>query len=276
MWKKIIFLLAISTAAQSNEHENLVNSSGDIVGQIDRAIQLVGAATEYSSHGTGWSDGTLSSTAHISTEQLDAYNAALTAYAESYQPYGSVQAALQEKAQEHLTTMNESIETFAEVVVEMSSAIQLNEKLSEADTPDDRAEVQTFVQDNQEMLVITQEQTEEFNQATDDIETNANAAAVYLAVAESSAAEFLQTTIEDKNMHSDDVTLFYDANQQWVQMGYNTTRDLTIVALTGDNDYGLDLYVSEADVLAAGIESEFYATSPIGLGYDCFFDLECE
>jgi hypothetical protein len=276
MWKKIIFLLAISTAAQSNEHENLVNSSGDIVGQIDRAIQLVGAATEYSSHGTGWSDGTLSSTAHISTEQLDAYNAALTAYAESYQPYGSVQAALQEKAQEHLTTMNESIETFAEVVVEMSSAIQLNEKLSEADTPDDRAEVQTFVQDNQEMLVITQEQTEEFNQATDDIETNANAAAVYLAVAESGAAEFLQTTIEDKNMHSDDVTLFYDANQQWVQMGYNTTRDLTIVALTGDNDYGLDLYVSEADVLAAGIESEFYATSPIGLGYDCFFDLECE
>ncbi len=276
MWKKIIFLLAISTAAQSNEHENLLNSSNDIVGQIDRAIQLVGAATEYSSHGTGWSDGTLSSTAHISTEQLDAYNAALTAYAESYQPYGSVQAALQEKAQEHLNTMNESIETFAEVVVEMSSAIQLNEKLSEADTPDDRAEVQTFVQDNQEMLVITQEQTEEFNQATDDIESNANAAAVYLAVAESGAAEFLQTTIEDKNMHSDDVTLFYDANQQWVQMGYNTTRNLTIVALTGDNDYGLDLYVSEADVLAAGIESEFYATSPIGLGYDCFFDLECE
>ncbi len=134
--------------------------------------------------------------------------------------------------QEHLSTRNESIETFAEVVVEMSSAIQLNEKLSEADTPDDRAEVQTFVQDNQEMLVITQEQTEEFNQATDDIESNANAAAVYLAVAESGAAEFLQTTIEDKNMHSDDVTLFYDDNQPWVQMGYNTTRTLTLVTLT--------------------------------------------
>jgi len=276
MLKRIIFLLAISTAAQSNEHDNLLNSSGDIVGQIDRAIQLVGAATEYSSHGTGWSDGTLSSTAHISTKQLEAYNAALTAYADNYQPYGSIQTTLQGKAQGHLDTMNASIETFTEVVVEMSSAIQINEKLSEASTPDDRAEVQTFVQDNQEMLVITQEQTEEFNQATDDIETNANAAAVYLAVAESSAAEYLQETIESSNTHADDVTLFYDANAQWVQMGYSTTRNLTIVALTGDNDYGLDLYVSEADVLAVGVETEFYASSPVGLGYDCFFDLECE
>ncbi len=276
MWKKITFLLAISTAAQSDQHQQLLNSSGDIVGQIDRAIQLVGAAAEYSHHSVGISDGSLSETAHISTDMLNAYNDALYDYANTYLPYGDITDVLEQKAEEHLSVMNDSIDVFTDVVVSMSTAIQVNEKVAEATTPNDKAEVQEFVQANQEMLVITEQQTEEFNQATDDIETNANAAAVYLAVAESGAAEFLQTTIEDKNMHSDDVTLFYDANQQWVQMGYNTTRNLTIVALTGDNDYGLDLYVSEADVLAAGIESEFYATSPIGLGYDCFFDLECE
>ena len=48
-----------------------------MVAQVDRGIKLVGAATEYSYQGSGLSDGTLSSTAHISSEQLQAYNDAL-------------------------------------------------------------------------------------------------------------------------------------------------------------------------------------------------------
>jgi hypothetical protein len=276
MWKKITFLLAISTAAQSDQHQQLLNSSGDIVGQIDRAIQLVGAATEYSHHGVGISDGNLSETAHISTDMLNAYNDALYDYANTYLPYGDITSVLEQKAEEHLSVMNDSIDVFTDVVVSMSTAIQVNEKVAEATTPDDKAEVQEFVQANQEMLVITEQQTEEFNQATDDIETNANAAAVYLAVAASDAATYLQDSIEDNNTHADDVTLFYDANAQWVQMGYNTTRQLTVVMLAGNNDFGLDLYASEADILAIGAESEFYQTSPVAQGYDCFFNMECE
>lgn len=276
MWKKIIFLLAISTAAQSSDYDNLLNSSNDIVGQIDRAIQLVGAATEYAHHGYGLSDGTLSSTAHISTEQLNAYNDALAAYANNYAPYGDVREVLDQKAQDHLEIMDASIDTFTEVVVEMSTAIQVNEMVVEADTPDEKADVQEFVQENQEILVITQEQTEEFNQAADDIETNANAAAAYLAVASSDAADFLQQSIEDSNTTADDVSLFYDANAQWVSMGYNTTRNLTVVMLSGNNDFGLDLYATEAEILALGSESEFYLTSPTAVGYDCFYNMDCD
>lgn len=276
MWKKITFLLAISTAAQSSDYDNLLNSSNDIVGQIDRAIQLVGAATEYAHHGYGLSDGTLSSTAHISTEQLNAYNDALAAYANNYAPYGDVREVLDQKAQDHLEIMDASIDTFTEVVVEMSTAIQVNEMVVEADTPDEKADVQEFVQENQEILVITQEQTEEFNQAADDIETNANAAAAYLAVASSDAADFLQQSIEDSNTTADDVSLFYDANAQWVSMGYNTTRNLTVVMLSGNNDFGLDLYATEAEILALGSESEFYLTSPTAVGYDCFYNMDCD
>ena len=276
MWKKIIFLLAISTAAQSDQHQQLLNSSGDIVGQIDRAIQLVGAATEYSHHGVGISDGNLSQTAHISTDMLNAYNDALYDYANTYLPYGDITSVLEQKAEEHLSVMNDSIEVFTDVVVSMSTAIQVNEKVAEATTPDDKAEVQEFVQANQDMLVITEQQTEEFNQATDDIESNANAAAVYLAVAASDAATYLQDSIEDNNTTADDVNIFYDANAQWVSMGYNTTRNLTVVMLAGNNDFGLDLYASEADILALGAESEFYHTSPVAQGYDCFFNMDCE
>lgn len=207
---------------------------------------------------------------------LNAYNNALYDYADTYLPYGDITDVLEQKAEEHLTVMNDSIDVFTDVVVSMSTAIQVNEKVAEATTPDDKAEVQEFVQANQEMLVITEQQTEEFNQATDDIETNANAAAVYLAVAASDAANYLQDSIEDNNTHADDVTLFYDANAQWVQMGYNTTRQLTVVMLAGNNDFGLDLYASGADILAIGAESEFYRTSPVAQGYDCFFNMECE
>ena len=224
----------------------------------------------------GISDGSLSETAHISTDMLNAYNDALYDYANTYLPYGDITDVLEQKAEEHLSVMNDSIDVFTDVVVSMSTAIQINEKVAEATTPDDKAGVQEFVQANQEMLVITEQQTEEFNQATDDIETNANAAAVYLAVAASDAATFLQDSIEDNNTHADDVTLFYDANSQWVQMGYNTTRQLTVVMLAGNNDFGLDLYASEADILALGAESEFYQTSPVAKGYDCFFNMECE
>jgi len=276
MLKRIIFLLAISTAAQSSEHKNLLNSSGDIVGQIDRAIKLAGAGMEYAHQGVGISDGTLSSTAHISTEMLDAYNTALSNYASSYSPHGDIRQVLEQKAEEHLNIMHDSVDQFTEVVVSMSTAIQVNEKVAEAVTPNDKAKVQEFVQANQDMLVITEQQTEEFNQATDDIETNANAAAVYLAVAASDAATYLQDSIEDNNTTADDVNIFYDANEQWVSMGYNTTRNLTVVMLAGNNDFGLDLYASEAEILALGAESEFYHTSPIAQGYDCFFNMDCE
>ena len=77
MWKKIAFLLAISTAVQSNELDNLINSSSAIVDQIDTGVKLVGAATDYAHTGGGLSNGTLSSTAHISEAQVDAYNSAL-------------------------------------------------------------------------------------------------------------------------------------------------------------------------------------------------------
>ncbi len=276
MWKKIAFLLAISTAAQSNELDNLIQSSSAIVDQIDTGIKLVGAATEYSHHGTGLSDGTLSSTAHIEQAQVEAYNSALNNMA-TYQPYGApVKEVLENMAMDSLDQMDMAINTFTEVVVDMISVQQVAEMAETASTPRQEEDVQVFVSENQEMLTIDQEDVETYNQAVDDIETSANQASAYLAVANSEAADFLQQSIEDNNTTSADVNIFYDANAQWVSMGYNTTRQLTVVMLSGNNDFGLDLYYSEADILALGTESEFYRTSPVGMGYDCYFNMDCE
>ncbi len=275
MWKKIAFLLAISSVAQSNELDNLINSSSAIVDQIDTGVKLVGAATEYAHHGDGLSSGTLSSTAHITAEQVEAYNSALFNMA-TYQPYGDVTQVLEDMAMDSLDEMETHIDTFTEVVVDMIAVQQVAEKAETASTPKQEEEVQVFVSQNQEMLTIDQEDVDSYNTSVDKIETSANEASAYLAVANSEAADFLQQSIEDKNTTANDVNIFYDAGAQWVAMGYNTTRNLTVVMLNGNDAFGLDLYYSEADILAVGAESEFYRTSPVGMGYDCFFEMDCE
>lgn len=274
---KILSLLALSSAAAASELDSLLDTSTAIVNQIDTGITLVGAATEYAHHGDALSDGSLSSTAHISTQQLDAYNAALTAFSTNYQPYGDLKAVLENKAMDELDLMNNAVETFAEVVVEMVQVVEVQERLEEASAPSQEEEVQTFVADNIEVLQIEQEQVDTYNQSVDDIETHANNASAYLSVANSEeAVAFLEQGIENANTTAEQTSIMYDANQQWVTMGYNTTRNLTAVYLNGGDNIGLDLYLTEADILAAGSESEFYLTGPTAQGYKCFMMGECE
>jgi len=277
MKKILLSLLVLSSVAQSSEYDALLDSSTAIVDQINTGILLVGAGMEYAHQGDALTDGTLSTTAHIQETQVQAYNDALTNFATNYQPYGDVRAVLENKAVAELELMDDAIDTFAEAIVSMSTAIQVAEKVEEASTPDQEAEVQTFVVDNVEVLQIEQETVDTYNQSVDDIETHANNASAYIAVANSEeAVEFLQQSVEDANTTAEQTNIFYDANAQWVSMGYPVSKNLTIVLLSGNEDMGLDLYVTETDVLAAGSESEFFQTGPTQLGYSCFmYGTEC-
>ena len=277
MKKILLSLLVLSSAVQSSEYDALLESSTAIVDQINTGILLVGAGQEYAHHGDALSDGTLSTTAHISETQVQAYNTALTNFATNYQPYGDVKAVLESKAMEELELMNDAVGTFTEAVVEMIEVQQVAERVEEASTPEQEAEVQTFVAETVEVLQIEQETVDTYNQSVDDIETHANNASAYLAVANSEeAVAFLEQGVENANTTAEQTNIFYDANAQWVSMGYPTTRNLTAVFLNGNDDMGLDLYVTETDVLAAGSESEFFQTGPTYLGYSCFmYGTEC-
>jgi tetratricopeptide (TPR) repeat protein len=270
--KKILLpLLLLSSALQASEKDNLLNTSSDIVNQITTGVTLVGAATEYAHQGDALSSGTLSTTAHISEAQVDAYNQALDNFVNNYQPYGDVKAVLENKAMGELELMDEAIGRFTEAVVDMSTVLQVNERIEEAVTPQQEAEVQTFVTESASVLQVEQETVDTYNQSVDEIETHANNASAYLAVAGSEeAVAFLEQGIEKANTTAEQTNIFYDANEQWVAMGYNTTRNLTAVYLNGNDAFGLDLYITEADILAAGSESEFFQTSPVAQGYKCF------
>jgi len=277
MKKILIPLLLLSSAALSNsQYDALVESSAAIAAQITQGVLLVGAATEYAHQGEALSTGNLAGSAHITTEQLQAYNDALYGIT-SYMPHGDLQEVLQSKAMDELELMDQAIESFTSVVVDMSAALQVQEISAAAESPQEEADVQSFVTNNVEMLTIDQEEIDTYNQAVTDTEVHANNASAYLSVsANEEAVSFLEQSIETANTTAEQTTIFYDANQQWVAMGYNTTRNLTAVYLNGQN-FGLDLYVTEADILAAGANSEYFQTSPVAQGYKCFMNqMDCD
>ena len=274
---KTLSLLVISSVAHSSELDNLIQTSNQIVNQIDTGIKLVGAATNFAYQGNGLSSGNLSTSAHISVEQLEAYNNALLGMS-TYAPYGDLKAVLETKASSELELMDSAVDTFTEVVVEMVQVVEVAERAEAAATPQEEESVQEFVVSNQEMLTISEESVDTYNQSVDDIETHANNASAFIAVANNeSAVGFLEQGIENATTTAEQTNIFYDANQQWVAMGYNTTRNLTAVYLNGNDNFGLDLYMSEADILTLGSESEYYLTGPTANNYDCFiYEMDCE
>lgn len=275
---KLLSLCLISTGAHSSELDNLIQTSSALVNQIDRGIKLAGAGYAYSNTGGALTNGSLAGTAHISTAQLDAYNNALGNMSD-YQAYGDVQALLESQAATEFELMNTAVEEFTEVVVDMIAVVEVAEIAAEAETPDDKAEVQEYVVANETALTITQDQVDTYNQSLDDIEEHGNNASAYLGVAANEdAVAFLQQGAENNNTNANEGTLTFSQSQQWVKLSHTGTNNATAVYINGQQgSFGMDFYLSEADWLAAGAESELYLTGPTALGYRCFmFDEDCD
>jgi hypothetical protein len=272
----MMLLALVIGSAQANQLDDLIDASTSIKTQLDTATLLVGAATSYAHTAEGMSDGTLSQSAHITSEQISAYNEALVNMA-SYQPYGDLSSVLENKAQHELELMDEAITVFSTAVVEMASVVEISEMATSAETPQQQEQVQEYVVANAEVLQVSQDTVNEFNQSVDDIESHANSAVAYLSIAGSDEAmSFFEQSIENANTTAEQTSIFYDANAQWVAMGYPTTRNLSAVMLNGQDGIGLDMYVTEADVLLVGADSEYYLNGLTALGYDCFMTQECE
>jgi hypothetical protein len=281
MAKKLIATISlclIALEAHCNELDDLIQTSNSIVNQIDKGIMLVGASVHYAAEGGYVSNGSLAGTAHISTSQLDAYNAALGNLS-NYQAYGDVQELLETQAATELELMDAAVDTFTEVVVDMIAVVEVSEISAEAETPEDKAEVQAYVAENQTALSITQDDVDTYNQSLDDIEEHANNASAFLGVAANEdAVAFLQQGAEDNNSNANEGTLTFSQDQQWVKLSYAGTNNASAVFINGQQgSFDMSFYLSEADIFAVGAESELYLTGPTYRGYRCFmFDEDCD
>ena len=270
-------LFLTSSVTQASELDDLIASSAAIVDQINTGILMTGAAMGYSHTGTGISEGQLAGTAYITTEQVNAYNQALSGMV-NYLPYGSAQEYLEDQADAELELMEAAIDDFTAVVVDMLAVQEVAELASEAATPDEEAAVQEYVTNNTDALTIDQSDADTYNQSLDDIETHANAAGAFLGVAANSdAVAFLDQGAMDNNTRIETNTLSYSASTQAVSLAWTSGNPATSIYVNGSDAFNINLYASQADILTAGASSELYLTGPTYLGYECFMtQLNCE
>ena len=275
--KVLASLFLSSSVAQASELDDLIASSAAIVDQINTGILMTGAAMGYAHTGTGISDGQLAGTAYITTEQVNAYNQALSGMI-TYLPYGSAQDYLEEQAAAELELMEASIDVFTTVVVDMLAVQEVAELSAEASTPDEEAAVQEYVTSNTDALTIDQSDADAYNQSLDSIETHANAAGAFLGVAANpDAVAFLDQGAMDNNTRVETNTLSYSASTQAVSLAWTSGNPATSIYVNGSDAFNINLYVSHQDILTAGASSELYLTGPTYLGYECFMtQLNCE
>ena len=275
--KVLASLFLSSSVAQASELDDLIASSAAIVDQINTGILMAGAAMGYAHSGTGLSDGQLAGTAYISTQQVEAYNQALSGMV-TYLPYGSAQDYLEEQAAAELDLMETAIEGFTAVVVDMLAVQEVAELAAEADTPDEEAAVQEYVTSNTDALTIDQSDADTYNQSLDSIELHANAAGAFLGVAANpDAVAFLDQGAMDNNTRVETNTLSYSASTQAVSLAWTSGNPATSIYVNGSDAFNINLYVSHQDILTAGASSELYLTGPTYLGYECFMtQLNCE
>jgi len=273
--KVLLSLFLTSSVVHSSELDDLIATSSAIVDQINKGIMFVGGAHQAAQTGMGISSGQLSGNYYISDEQVSAYNYALTGMV-NYMPYGSAEDYLNEQAQSELDAMEDAIEDFTAVVVDMLEVQEVAERAEAAETPDDQAEVQEYIAQND--MSVSQEDADTYNQSLDDIENHANAAGAFLAVAgNSEAVSFLNQGAMDNNTRVEANALTYSSSNQAVELAWASSNTVSSIYLNGQGDYGLDIYASETTILNTGYESQFYNTGPTALGYNCFvYQVDCD
>ena len=275
--KKVVLtsLYLLCSGAQSSELDTLIETSSAIVDQINKGIMFVGGSIHASQTGMGISSGQLSGNYYISNEQVSAYNSALTGMV-NYMPYGSAEEYLNEQAQSELDAMEDAIGDFTAVVVDMLEVQEVAERAETAETPDDQAEVQEYIAQND--MSVSQEDADTYNQSLDDIEEHANAAGAFLAVAGNpEAVAFLDQGAMDNNTRVEDNTLTYSSTNQAVELAWASSETVSSIYLDGQGDYGLDIYATETEILNTGYESLFYNTGPTALGFNCFmYQIDCD
>ena len=268
-------LFLICSGVQSSELDTLIATSSAIVDQINSGIMFVGGSIHAAQTGMGISSGQLSGNYYISNEQVANYNAALTGMV-NYMPYGSAEDYANQQAQNEIEQMEAAIEDFTTVVVDMLSVQEVAERAEAAETPDDQAEVQDYVAQND--LSVSQDDADTYNQSLDDIENHANAAGAFLAVAGNpEAVAFLMEGAMANNTRVEDNALTYSSANQAVELAWANSDTVSSIYLNGQGDYGLDIYATEATILNTGYESMFYNSSPTALGFNCFmYQTDCD
>ena len=270
----VCLFLSGSVAAATAELDNLVATSTALVTQIDLGIQYVGAATTASyMEDPIVAEYGIQANAYITSEQATAYNSALAGMT-NFQAYTATEF-LTDQGNIQLELMEDAIDVFTSVVIDMSTVVQVADMAVEAQQTKDtqkQEDLQDYVVNNAEILTIDQTDVDSYNQSLDDVAEHASTAGAYLAVAANvEATDFLDNaSVETGNRWTDSVdNLAFDHGNNIVTVDWSNATTYGVY-IDGSYDTAIDVLKSNSEILSIGSASDFYLTGPTASNYDCF------
>lgn len=265
--KALLASLIVSVPAYANEIDNLVNTSQSIRDTFKNGIRAVGGLQAYAPLGGIAPTGTVQS-GKISYDQSKAYNDALAAVQNTTYTYDpGAQEYLDNQAQTAMNEVNAAVDTYVEAAQAVIEVSTVNEMAQDAqESGDDRGAMalQEYISAND--VVLEDAEVDFYNESLDNVESAAQVAAAYFAVAND--AEM----VDQANQSAYDMRVTYaeiDASYFDVSTG-----QMNLVFTDFSVTFALDGYFKiEADILTQGSDTEFFRTSPEG---GCWFSPDYE
>lgn len=252
-----VVLVLASASVQANGIDNLITTSDSLKQTFALGIQTVGGQADYASLGGISPD--MASEAHVSYQQAEDYNLALDKVAKANYNM-TAQEYFDGQAAQAMNNLDEAVSAYVGASSDLIGAVVVNQMAADATTQEAAEQLQTYVTNNE--LAITTESVDTYNTALDMVETAAQSAAAFTAVANN------ETLVSSAQEQADALGESFS----FAEAAFYDQGMATVTMLSGSVSLDVTAYYKTAeDILTAGADSEFYRTSPAG---ECFFNQE--
>lgn len=267
--KALLVSLIVSAPAHSNEIDNLVNASQSIRDSFKYGIQAVGGMQSYSVQGKIANTGTVQG-GKISYDQSDAYNQALTAVQNTVYTYDpGAQEYFNNQADQAMNEVNTAVDAFVEASQAVIEVVVVNQMAEDAQNAgDERGAIalQEYIEAND--VVLADAEVDFYNESLDNVESAAQVAAAYFAVAND---EDLISSADDmaydvRVTYQEAATSFFDVATQAVWVSFDGGTTIQALGLEG-------YFVTVESIIEEGQQTDFFRTSPEG---GCWFAVDYE
>jgi len=262
--KALLASLIVSAPAYSNEIDTLVNASQSIRDSFKYGIQAVGGLQSYSTQGKIANTGTVDQ-GKISYDKSSAYNQAIAAVQNATYTYDpGAQEYFDDQADIAMNEVNIAVDTFVQASQAVIEVVVINEMAQDAQNAGDEREamaLQEYIEANDVMLADAE--VDMYNDALDSVESAAQVAAAYMAVANDAelVAAADEMAYDVRVTYEEAASSFFDIATQGVWVSFDGGNTIQGLMLSG-------YFVTVESIIEEGQQSEFFRTSPEG---GCWF-----
>ena len=262
--KALLASLIVSAPAYSNEIDTLVNASQSIRDSFKYGIQAVGGLQSYSTQGKIANTGTVDQ-GKISYDKSSAYNQAIAAIQNATYTYDpGAQEYFDDQADIAMNEVNIAVDTFVQASQAVIEVVVVNEMAQDAQNAGDEREamaLQEYIEANDVMLADAE--VDMYNDALDSVESAAQVAAAYMAVANDAelVAAADEMAYDVRVTYEEAASSFFDIATQGVWVSFDGGDTIQGLMLSG-------YFVTVESIIEEGQQSEFFRTSPEG---GCWF-----